>query len=249
MNEPKRFTFFRFSLALLLTGFLLLFWTAPFRVGQVYEHLDSISGYIVRGDKLATQEELGKLDYFYRLNKKLEPLRLNGFLERRLFLDTIFHQAAFDYLAGYNEKAIEKLKNGESFWAYYIRANARWRMAQGAYRQALKIKDPEARKKALEQAKEMARSTKDDYEKAVRNDPKHSLPPPWDYDLVNNEGAMENALRPAVPKIKVVLGLGGGKNKKGVAGEKGDGPGKGSKDLGTKGDKESKGKPGAKRTG
>lgn len=249
MTKIRRFTPFRLFLVLSLTGLLWLFWTVPFRVGQTYEHLDNISGHIVRGDKLAINEELEQLDYFYGLNKKLESLKLNGFFERQLFKDLTNYQAAFDYSRGYNERAIEKLKNEDNFWAYYIRANAHWRIAQGAYRQALQIKDPEARKKALEQAKEIARSTKDDYEKAVRSDLKHTLPPSWDYDLVTNEGAMENGLKPAEPKIKLMLGLGGGKNKKGKAGEKGEGPGKGSRDLGTKGDKDAKGKPGAKRTG
>ncbi|MBI4160504.1 MAG: hypothetical protein HY506_01195 [Candidatus Yanofskybacteria bacterium] len=231
MKGQTRFTPRRFLLALaVLTPALFLSWLS-FLIGDYYKYLDNYSGDIVRRDQIAAREDLENLNYFYQLNQKIRPFQLDWIADKYLFENARYYKAAYDFLTNRHERVVEgDLKDDENFWARYLRANSRWRIAQGAFSQIIKLKDVKQKSEAFKKADEMAYSTKEDYEEAVKMaGGKHSASS-WNYDLTTNASARANALIPKPPKIKVRLGLGGNKNK--GKGKQGDGPsGEGSLDL------------------
>ena len=232
MEKVKRFSLKRVMIALALLACFSSVSVVFFRIGEFYETLDDFSGAVSRGDQLAARDYLLDLNYFYELNASLKRFKLNGIARKHLFKDAEYYQAAYDYLTGDHEQVIEKLKDSESYWAHYMRANSQWRLAQGVFEESLKM-DAKTKKEMQKKAVEMAYSIKDDYEQAIRKDPDSTLPPKWNYDLVTNPAAMMAGLMPKPLKIKVMLGAG---KKKGQDGERGSGPnGKGTLDLDKKG--------------
>lgn len=247
--SSKSLTVWRILLALAITVALALFWSIPFRIGQFCQYLDSFSGDIVREDQLAASDDLSKIYYFVELNKKLKPLQLDGVADKYLFKGLLHYESAYDYLTGNYPKIIKSLESDESYWGRYIRANSNWRLAQGIYKESLKM-DAKTKAEMQKQAMEMAYATKDDYEEVIKNDPDSSLPPKWNYDLTTDPAAMMRALMPKPAKIKVVLGEGGPKNK-GSGEDKGKGPkGGGIEDLNIEGpQKQGRPKPHNERPG
>ncbi|MBI2669928.1 MAG: hypothetical protein HYX20_02205 [Candidatus Yanofskybacteria bacterium] len=253
MEKAKWFTIPRVFLAVIVLAVFSLLTIVFYRVSQFYETQDAFSGAITRSDQLAARDYLQNLQYFYELNKKLRPLGLDGVINERFFKNAQHYQSAYDYLTGHGrcEKILNELKDDDSYWGRYMRANCRWRIAQGIFEKSLdKNKDEKTRTADQKQSIEMAASTKDDYEWVIKNDPASTLPPKWNYDLTADPSAMARALGPKPIKIKVVLGEGG--KDKGPKGDKGEGPeGKGTLDLDKKGgDKPSQSpNPDAKRGG
>ena len=218
-------------------------------VGDYYQYRDAYSGDVVRGDQLAARIDLENLEYFYELNKKLKPFGLSWLANRYLFKEALYQEAAYDYLANRHERVVEKLKDDNSFWGRYLRANSKWRLAQGIFEQALKM-DAVTQSKEKAEADEMASSTKDDYEEIIKMSQGEWLPAKWNYDLTTDAGARAAGLSPKLAKVKVILGTGGKKNK-GTGKGKGQGPqGKGSHDLEIEGPStDGNPKPGTKRPG
>ena len=229
-------------------GFLSIFICIPFyRIGDFYFYLDNYSGHISRNDQIAATEGMEQLRYFYDLNKRLlGPFGVDGFVAERIFVNATYHQSAFDYLTGRFDKVAKDLENGRGYWAYYIRGNANFRMAQGVYQSALDEKDPELKKKKMAQADEMAKLTKDDYELAVRDN--LTMEASWNYDIVTNDGARGAALMPKPKKALMILGF-GGKDKDGLGLEGDDGKGLNLKDKDGDRNKDSKGNPSPRRPG
>lgn len=248
--KTKRFTWSRSLFAIVIGSALLFIWFIPFTVSRFYEKLDSFSGTILRGEQLAAREGLNNLQYFYDLNARLKPLKLDGIASKYLFRDAVNYEVAFDYLTGRFDRVAERLKNEDNFRAYYMRGNAKWRIAQGAFRHALTLEDAKAKEAEKKKADDMAALTGDDYERAIKSDPNHTLPPPWNYDLVKNPAARAAALGPKPVKVRLVLGE-GGKNKKGLGDDKGEGlKGRGLEDLKILSPpKDAKSKPGTRRPG
>lgn len=248
-GKVKRVTFYRVSAAIALLIFLLSASSVMYLVSQYYKYLDAYSGDVAREDQIAAREDMEKLQYFYELNGRLKPYWLDGVAEEYIFKGTLYHEAAYDYLVSRYERVLERLQNDQGFWARFLRANAKWRLAQGIFEQSLQM----SLKTKLEmqmQADELASSTRDDYEEAVKATGGGHLPSSWNYDLTTNDGARAGALQPKVPGVKIRLGE-GGKKDKGLGKDKGRGPkGEGSQDLEIEGPPtEGKPKSGAKRPG
>ena len=224
MEATKRFTFLRFFLVLVLTVFFTGAGYLMYEVGLYYTYLDNYSGDVARGDQSAARDGIGDLDYFYQLNKKLNVIHLGWLGDKYLFYDSVYHRAAFNYIAGDYKKVTDDLQGQDGFWAYYIRGNAQWRKAQGIYANALNLpnktdKDKAEMAKQLKAADDLAKTVvKDDYAMAVRSDPSGSLPPSWNYDLVSNDATRKKGLQPKPAPIKVKLGQ-----------KPGNGPGPGPK--------------------
>lgn len=230
----KRFTPFRLFIAIVLTvffsgmGYIL-------RMGGLYrDYLDKFSGAVARGDQSVAKESLEDLEYFYQLNRKFDAVGLGWVSRRYLFYesDTVYYRAASNYIAGDHKRVVSDLQGEDDFWAYYLRANANWRIAQGTYVNALNLpdktdKDKAEKEKQLRIADELAKTVvKDDYEQAVRNDPLGLLPPSWDYDLVSNDASRNKGLQPKPAQVKVKLGEkqpGAGNDGPGLKGKSGDG--------------------------
>lgn len=252
MEKMRRFTFARFFLAIVLFS-VFAFLEAVLYNGKIfYETLDDFSGSISRADQLSAKANLQNLKYFYELNKKLKPLGLNDIVNQYFFEDALHYQSAYDYLTGNYDKIVDHdLKNDDSYWGRFIRANAKWRQAQGIFAGSLnKNKDEKTRADEQKQAIESAVSTKDDYEQAIKEDKLSTLPPKWNYDLTTDPAAMARALAPKPLKIKIMLGEGGDKDKN-PGNKEGNSPGKGTLDLDRKnGNKPGQNSnPGTKREG
>lgn len=227
MAEKRRMTISRFLLALLITVFLGLVWQIPYQIGNFYQHQDQLTGDVLRGNTLAVREDLEKLAYFYSWNDVLDNLWLDGLANKYLFYNAPYYRSALDYLTGNYTKTAKDLQDDQSFWALYLKANTKWRLAQGMYQHALEVKDKKEAERIKKEAEELAISSKDEYEEAIRNDPLHSFPPKWDYDLTNDPDARLLAL---LPKPKVKIPQFGYPDPKGVpsSGKPGEG---GTKDL------------------
>ena len=249
-TKTRRFTWFRYLIAIVMVPTLFFIWFWPFSVGQFYEKLDSFSGTISRGEQLAAREGLKDLQYFYDLNAKLKSLKLDWVASKYLFKNAVNYEVAFDSLTGRSDRVDKRLKYEDNFWAYYMRGNAKWRIAQSDFRHALTLEDAKLKEEEKKKADDMAASTKDDYERAIKSDPAGTLPPKWNYDLVTNPAARAAALGPKPVKVRLVLGE-GGKGKKGLGDDKGDGlKGKGLEDLKILGPpKDAKSQPGTRRPG
>lgn len=235
MEKAKRFTIRRVLLAAVLLVIFSFIATVLFNISQFYKTLNAFSGAVSRGNQLAARDYLQNLQYFYELNKTLKPLWLDGIANKYLFKDVQYRQSAYDYLTGNHEKVIKELQDYDDYWARYIRSNSRWRIAQGIFEQSLKM-DAKTKQEMQEQAKEMAVSTKDDYEQAIKKweTPIPWLPAPWNYDITIDPSAMNRALVPKSIKIKVVLGEGGKKGNN-PGDRNGNAPGRGTLDLDKKG--------------
>lgn len=253
MEKVMRFTIGRVLLAIVAS--VVFFYVELFLLNgrEFYRTQDAFSGAVSRGDQLATRDNLQRLQYFYELNKKLKPLRLDGIANKYFFQEAQHNQSAYDFLTGNYEKIIKDLKDDDSYWGLFMRANAKWRIAQGIFENSLnKSKDEKTRTAEQKQAIEMATSTKDDYEQAIKKwQPSVPwLPAPWNYDLTTNPSAMARALAPKPIKVRVRLGEGGDKGNN-PGNRDGDAPGKGTLDLDKKGgDKPSQNpNPGSPREG
>ncbi len=248
MEATKRFTLFRFLAALLLAVLFSGVAYVLYEVGLYYSYLDAYSGHIVRGDQTAAREGMEDLNYFYQLS---DELHLRWLADKYLFKDSVYHRAAFNYVAGDFDGVVNKdLQGQEGFWAYYLRANANWRIAQGKYANGLNLKDKAEKEKQLKAADDLAKDlVKDDYALAVKADPNGSLPSSWNYDLVSDDGARKKGLQPKPAPIKVKLGIRipCGKSGPGPKGEKDKGKaGTKPQDLDNKGGEQPGGKPGGK---
>src|SRR3989338_11248005 len=105
------------------------------------EYLDKFSGHIARGDQTAAKEGLQDLDYFYQLNRKLDVVGL-GWVSRKYWLyegNAVNYRTGSYYVAGDWDRVKSELQGQDNFWAYYLRANAGWRKAQGIYANALNL--------------------------------------------------------------------------------------------------------------
>lgn len=249
MEKLKRLTVGRIFVAAALITLFLFLGTVFYLASDYYKSLDAFSGDIVRRDQLAAREDLERLNYFYELNNMLEPYKLNWIADKYLFKDAPRYKAAYDYLTNRHVRVIEELKNDNSFWGHFIKANSVWRLAQGIYEQSLKM-DEKTKSKMQQEADEKAYSTKDDYEEAIKINGGASLPPKWNYDFIANPSTRALGLKPKPGVIKVKLGTGGKKNK-GMGKDKGLGPkGEGQQDLEIEGPPtEGKPKPGTHRPG
>ena len=249
MEKQKRFTVGRIIMVLALLIFLFGISRVFYIVGDYYQYLDAYSGDIARGDQLAAKDDLENLKYFYQLNSKLKPFGLSWVADKYFFQEALVQAAAYDYLTNRHERVIEQLKDEQGLWGRYLRANSKWRLAQGVFEQSLK-KDPATKLKEQSEADEMASSTKDDYEEAVKISQGDWLPAKWNYDLTTNDEARARGLRPKPASIKIKLGT-GGKKDQGKGKYIGVGPqGEGSRDLEIEGTPtDGKPKPGTKRPG
>lgn len=249
MEKQKRFTVVRIMGALTLLIFSVMLGRVSYLVGDYYQYLDAYSGDVARGDQLAAKADLENLQYFYELNKKLKPLGLSWLADRYFFNEAAYYAAAYDYLTNRHERVMEELKDDNGLWGRFLRANSKWRLAQGIFEQSLK-KDSVTRLKEQIEADEMTSSTKEDYEEAIKISQGDWLPAKWNYDLTADDEARARGLRPKPPKIKIILGSGGQKNK-GQGKNKGEGPqGGGSQDLEIEGPPtDGNPKPGTKRPG
>ncbi len=247
MEATKRFTFLRFLAAILIAFLFSGMAYLLYKVGLYYSYLDAYSGHIARGDQTAAREGMEDLNYFYELS---DNLHLRWAADKYLFKDSIYHRAAFNYVAGDYDRVISDLQGQDSFWAYYIRGNAQWRRAQGIYANGLNLNDKAEKEKQLKAADDLAKDmVKDDYALAVKSDPAGSLPPSWNYDLVSDDGARQKGLQPKPAPIKVKLGIPipGGKSGPGPKGEKDKGKaGTKPQDLDNKGGETPGAKPGGK---
>lgn len=254
MNMAKRFTLVRILIALVLTVLFTGSGYVLYEVGLYYSYLDNYSGHIERGDQTAARDGLKDLEYFYQLNRKLDALHLDWLGDKYLFYDSVYHRAAFNYIAGDYKKVASDLQDQDSFWAFYLRANANWRIAQGIYANGLNLpdktdKDKAEKEKQLKSADDLAKTlVKDDYALSVRSDPSGSLPPSWNYDLVSNDSARKKGLQPKPGPIKVKLGNNpGGGSGPGLKGKDDDGKAATKpKDLDSKDGEKPGGKPGGK---
>lgn len=247
---PKRFTASRVLLAILaiiFSGFVAI---VIYTVGNFYQCLDDYSGQVVRDDAIEARVGLERLKYFYDLNNRLPPL-LRDFVSNQLFKDAKYHQAEFDYMTGrYDGKSIDDLKKESGYYAYQIIGNAKWRIAQDVYKRASAWSDSKLKKEQIEKAYEMASSTKEDYEKALRANP-NNHEASWNYELMTISGgaSMRGALQPKAGTIRVRLGLKGkGKGKEGKGKDGGLG-GEGTENLGESGDKKGGRQPSERRPG
>ncbi len=245
----KHFSFGRVLLIIIVLVFSAVVSRVFYLVGDYYGYLDAYSGDVVRGDQPAAQDDLEKLKYFYQLNNKLKPFGLSWLADRYFFEDAVYQATAYDYLTNRHEKVIGDLKSENSFWGYYLRANSKWRLAQGVFAQSLQ-KETATRLKEQLEAVELALSAKEDYEEAVKITKGEHLGASWNYDLMTNAAKMKAALQPKPAVVKIRLGIGGRKNK-GSGQDKGQGPeGNDSQDLKIEGPPtEGKPKPRTKRPG
>ncbi len=250
MQKIRRITLGRISVAsvLLVLAFSSVF--VMYKIAGYYKYLDAYSGDVIRGDQIAARNDLANLKYFHDLNKKLKPFKLDWIADKYFFKDARYREVAYDSMRNRFEKVVEDLKDDNSYWGRLLRANARWRLAQGVFEQALK-KDPKTSLEEQKKADELALSTKDDYAEAIKLSGGELLPPKWNYDLTTNPNARAAGLQPKPPKIIIKLGLGGGKKEKGQGKDKGQGPkGEGTKPLDIKGPPtEAKPNPGVNRPG
>lgn len=249
----RHFSAGRFLAAILVIAFFLGIALVLNEVGLYYHSLDDYSGHLARGDQSAARDALKDLENFYQLNRKLSRFSLSWVADRFLFSEAIFHRAAFHYLIGDYGRVINDLQGEEHFWAYYLRANARWRQAQGIYANALNLGQNQQvmKDKQLKMADDLAKSlVKDDYALAIKGDPQGTLPPKWNYDLMTDDAARGRGLRPKPPKIRLKLGEKEGEGKdRGLLGDEGEGKaGTKTKELGNKGS-QGPGKPGGKPKG
>ncbi len=249
MEKQNRLTAGRIVVALAILLFALVGGRVFYLVGDYYQYLDAYSGDVFRGDQLAARVDLENLQYFYQLNKSLKPWGLSWLADRYLFKEAIYHAAAYDYLTNRHERVVEELKDDNGLWGRFLRANSKWRLAQGIFEQSLK-KDPATNLKEQIEADELSFSTKEDYEEAVKISQGDWLPAKWNYDLTVDSETRARALRPKPAKIKVMLGTGGSKDK-GLGKNKGQGSkGNGSQDLEIEGPPtDGNPKPGTKRPG
>ncbi|MDP3731142.1 MAG: hypothetical protein Q8R34_01460 [bacterium] len=205
MAEKRRITFVRVVLAFLVTLLLGLVWLIPFQIGNFYEYQDQYAGDVLRGNTTAVREDLEKLEYFYRWNGILEKVWLDGPANKYLFYNAPYYRSAVDYLTGNYTKTAKDLENDDSFWALYIKGNIKWRMAQGMYRHGLEVKDKKEAERIKKEAEELAISSKDEYEEAIKKDLLYTFPPKWNYDLTNDSDARLTALLPK-PKVRQPFG-------------------------------------------
>ncbi len=251
MEKVKRYTFSKIILASLFLIIFCFLEIALFNIRELKKKSDEFSGAVSRVDQVSAWNSLQELGYFYNLNKKLRPLGLDGIANKYLFEDAQHYLSAYDYLTGNYEKIRRELKDDNSYWGNFIRANSKWRVAQGIFSSSLdKNKEEKIRVNEQKQAIEMTASTKDEYEQAIKEDRLATLPPKWNYDLTTDPAAAARALAPKPIKIKIVLGEGGEKGNN--PGERdGDAPGKGTLDLDKKkGDKPNQStNPGSGREG
>lgn len=205
MLGKSKFSVKKGLLVVLLTVVLSPIWLVFFQIGNFYQYQDQYVGDILRGNPVAARENFKKLEYFYGWNEALSKFWLDGLANKHLFYNASYYRSAFDYLTGNYTKAAKDLENDDSFWALFIKGNIKWRLAQGMYRHATEMKDKKEAEKIKKEAEELAISAKEEYEKAIRKDPAHTLPPKWNYDLINDPDARISALLPK-PVIKIPLG-------------------------------------------
>jgi len=222
----SRFSLKRCILAVLLLALISGLSLVAYRISDYFDNADKFSGDIARGDVTAAREHMANLEYYHKLNKNLEPLRLNWIAEEYLFKQEKFHRAGYLYISKDWTAVINELEGEEEFWAYYIRANARWRQAKDMFANGLNLGDLTKKVDQLKKADEIAKSTKDDYLEAIKTDPNETHEPRWNYDLVTDDEARAKALMPMPGKIKIELGVpmpGAGGTKEGPRGEDGKG--------------------------
>ncbi len=149
---------------------------------------------------------------------------LDQIAEKYLFQDAKFYRGAYMYISRDWSSVLDELEQEEGFWAYYIRANARWRQAQDMYANALNLSDQARKEDQLKKADEISKSTKDDYLMAIKTDPDNTLEPKWNYDLITDDNARMNALKPQPAEKKIKFGIPGpGGSGEGPEGEKNKG--------------------------
>lgn len=250
MEKIRRVTLGRVLIASAILAVSFLSISVMYLISHYKHYLDAYSGDVIREDQIAARNDLANLKYFYDLNKKLKPFKLDWIADKYLFKNVQHREAAYDYMANRFEKVTKDLKDDNSYWGRYLRANSNWRLAQGVFEGALK-KDSKTSLEEQKKADEMALSTKDDYAEAIKLDGGEKLPPKWNYDLTTNPSARAAGLQPKPAKIKVKLGLGGGKKEKGEGKDKGQGPkGEGVKPLDINGPPtDAKPNPGVHRPG
>lgn len=240
MNRKTRFTIPRLLLAVLLVALFSSGSWVAYQVGSYFGYLDAFSGDIARGEESTSRDGLKDLQYFYDLSRRADDFYLGWiadlFGRDRLFKDFNSHRAAYYYVSGDREKAIEQVRDAEGFWPAYIRGIARWRQDQAKTANGLNLKDPKEMAKQLKDADDEAGTTvKDDFEAALKADPSH-VESSWDYDMTSDPKARAAGLAPKPAPIKTRLGVGGGGPRQ--PGPEGDedkeGLGKKSKDLDSK---------------
>ena len=226
----KRITFGRTAVSVAILIFAVLVSRAFYLVGDYYQALDAYSGDVARGDQLAAKADLENLQYFYELNTKLKPWGASWLADDYLFKSAPQQTAAYDYLTNRYERVSEELKDDNSFWGRYLRANSKWRLAQDIFERA-SLKDSATRLKEQAEADEMVLATKDDYEELIKMSQGEWLPAKWNYDLTTDPSARGAGLSPKPAKVKVMLGT-GGKKDKGLGQDKGRGQrGRGARDV------------------
>ena len=237
----RRFSLLRILLAIPLAALFLGFGLVMYQIGSYFDYLDAYSGHIARGDESAARDGLKDLQYFYEQNRKLESVWLSWIGEDYIFEDAACQRAAFHNLTNNHKKTVdEELKDKEGFCSAFLRGNARWRQAQGIYRNALNLPDKTDAQKAekekqLKIADDLAATfARDDFEAALKANPGHA-PSSWNYDLLSNPETRAAGLKPKPGKVKVRVGVpGGGPRNPGPRGDDGKkGEGKKSKDIDT----------------
>ncbi len=242
MKKTNRFTLVRLLISLAVIVVSFAFCYSLLQVSKFYKSLDAYSGAVSRGDQLAVRDNLEDLRHFPDLNKKLEFAGLDFIANKYLFKDFRYYESAYDYMTGNYERVIDQLKDDEDFYAHFIRANAKWRTAQGLIEQNLSSST--IRIEPALKSVQMAAALKEDYAECIKKDQKSSISPKWNYDLVTDPNALARGLMPKPQKVRVVLGR-GGKNKKGEGQDKGEGP----KGHDLKDGKESPEQPGKPKSG
>src|SRR3989344_7627716 len=137
----SRFSLKRCILAVLLLALISRLSLVAYRISDYFDNADKFSGDIARGDGTAAREHMANFEYYHKLNKNLEPLRLNWIAEEYLFKQEKFHRAGYLYISKDWTAVINELEGEEEFWAYYIRANARWRQAKDMFANGLNLGD------------------------------------------------------------------------------------------------------------
>ena len=246
----KRFTLGRILLAVLLVVLSLGSGLVMYRIGSYFDYADAYSGHIARQDESAARDGLKDLQYFYEQNQKLDTVWLSWIGHDYIFEDPACQRAAFYNLTRDFEKTVTELQDQEGFCAFFLRANARWRQAQGIYANALTLPDKTDAQKAekekqLKLADDLAATfAKDDYEAALKANPDHA-PSSWNYDMLSDPETRAQGLmpKPVKPKVRVGSPAGGPKNP-GPRGEDDKGEGNKTKDIDT--EDEGPGQPGGR---
>jgi len=163
------------------------------------DSVKKLTFYFRINDSTLVNRELLNLSYFYDLSGEWRVLWL---ADKYLFVDAPFYEADDFYLIGDWEKAKDRLKDKLDDPRSYSYGHAKFRQAQIQYK-AGKIK--ETLGLALP-------DVAGDFEKALRNCLDSGVPynrcfdRVWDYDLITDKKAAEEAMKNPKPQIKYILG-------------------------------------------